>query len=254
MNENTIEMTTVVQNECTEDTSANKEEKQEKLFTQSQLEEIIRERLMRERKGNESLLAVKKLLKSASEKGLVRDGSYADMASELVKRLTDSAKTEGEDMEKTTPCAENETDTGAAADGENNVTDDGNTADEVKSTEMDFIGILSHLKQKYPEKALARMLEGNSFERFAKGRSGSMEEIFDDFYSFMEDFSGNGGNVSDEDHSALSSTAFSSHSGASDSGAKLTKQQMEIAKGAGMSYREYADLLESIPKKAGRTI
>lgn len=253
MNENTDMMTAGVQNEGAQNIHNTAEEKEEKLFTQSQLEEVIRERLMRERKTNESLVAVKNFLKSASEKGVIGKGSYSDMASELVQKLKDSGTRREAETDTSEICPAQETPAVADADGEKHVTNDGKEKRKDEGSENGFFEILSDIKSRYPEKALKRMLEGNSFERFAKGRSGSIGEIFDDYYAFMEDFSkGEAEDAADDGHALLASTAFSSHSGASDTGAKLTKQQMEIAKSAGMSYREYAALLDSVPKKTGR--
>ena len=60
---------------------------QEKVFTQSQVDALINERIKRERKVNESLLPVKELLKAAMSKGLVKGRSYAEMAQDFVDRL-----------------------------------------------------------------------------------------------------------------------------------------------------------------------
>ena len=240
--------------ECTCD----KEEKtQEKMFTQSRLEEILSERLSRERKQNESLLSVKEFLKSISEKGLVKGNSYSEIAKELVDRLRQSvsesnAHSAAEEM-KDAP------DTSFTADK------DGNTyTEKVENEEItekmendectSFVRVLSSLKEKYPRTTVEELLSGRGFERFAKGRSGSIEEIFDDYYNFVSCFNGTENKeFFGNSHSDFASTAFSKHSGIPDEGSNLTKQQMEIAKSAGMSYREYAHLLESVPKRTGRT-
>lgn len=225
----------------------------EKTFTQSQLEEIIRERLSRERKTNEALSSVKTLLKSVSEKGLIKGSSYSEMAKELIGRLQASLETREESCDEqslkdTTPvCAD--------ADGKiNDGVDTGNDGkDEKCASTGDFFGILTSIKSKYPQTAVEKLLSGDLFERFAKGRSGSVEEIFDDYYSFVTAANPDVQTSSEDSESGFSSTAFSSQSGAVNYGSNLTKQQMDIAKSAGMSYREYQNLLESIPKSRTRT-
>lgn len=245
-------------------TSDKEESKEEKMFTQSQLEEIISERLGRERKVNEALSSVKQLLKSASEKGLLKGKSYSEMAKELVERLsekngekTDNTST-AENVQDDISVQAETTSSVADGDGNENAADAcGHNEEREKKNEENFISVLSGIKAKYPQTAVEKLLSGNKFEMFAKGRSGSTEEIFDDFYSFMSSFENKDeaeANEKNTSHAELASTAFSSHSGAPETGTNLTAQQMEIAKSAGMSYREYAHLLESIPKRTGRTV
>jgi len=114
--------------------------------------------------------------------------------------------------------------------------------------------VLCEIKAKYPKEVLEKLLEGNLFESFAKGRNGSMAEIFGDFCSFMSNIKGDESECFAKNDSDYASTAFSSQSGTAESGINLTKQQMDMAKSAGLSYREYARMLESIPKRTGRTI
>lgn len=249
MTENTQVTTINVPEAATQDIQ--NEEKRERMFTQKELEEKISERLGRERRINESLASVKKLLKSFSQKGLVSSVSYADMAKELIEKLkgADSGAEHKEDalvQKADVPCAN--TDAVADADGRMNVKANDGNYDEDREKGEDFVKVLSRIKAKYPDGEAEKMLTGDSFERFARGRSGSIEEIFDDYYEFVSCISGKSENTQSAN---LSSTAFSSHSGyVSPSG--LTEQQMEIAKSAGMSYREYSDLLESIPKRGQR--
>ena len=232
------------------------EEKKEKMFTQSQLEEVVRERIQRERKVNESLSSVKRLLKNACDKGLINGSSYAEMAKDLVEKLGGASSkaqlSDGESKTHTEDKAPMVADIGqnndvCHADGEEN-------KQEAKPKDMSFLGVLSDIRAKYPGTAVEKMLSGEGFERFAKGRNGDIREIFDDYYDFMSVMSQESvKNTENGNHSELCSTGFSSFSGASDAGANLTKQQMDIAKSAGMSYREYQNLLESIPKRTGRT-
>lgn len=240
-------------------TEENKTE--EKLFTQSQLEEILKDRLQRERRSNDALVSVKKLLKTACDKGLLSGTSYAEMAKDLVEKLSVSTNkacdtSDGEDKTIKTAQTPINAEIGGKtdvchADGKEN----GEVSEKAQKKDVSFIAVLSDIKAKYPDAEVEKMLSGDGFERFAKGRSADIREIFDDYYDFMSAISEKHRTQErDTDHSELCSTAFSSHSGASDMGANLTKQQMDMAKSAGLSYREYAEMLESIPKRTGRTI
>lgn len=234
-----------VPEQTVENTEESTKEKKERLFTQKELEEKISERLSRERKNNESLLSVKQLLKNFSDKGLLSSRSYTEMAKELIGKLSEN-KNSGTDIggEKTafTPVA-------AETDGHDNATENGGKKDEQENVDESFASVLSRIKEKYPEGTVEKLLSGNEFLYFAKGRSGRMDEVFDDYYNFLNC---RGGAEERELPGELYSTAFSSYSGADTVRTSLTKQQMEIAKGAGMSYREYSELLESIPKRGQR--
>lgn len=221
-----------------------------KMFSQEKLEEIIRERLQRERKQNESLADVKNLLKEFSKAGILKSASYSEMSKELAEIL------KNQNMQQNTDFVQNDTSFVAEKDGDTV----GNTAgqndgNEKSEAKQGFFEVLSNIREKYPDSMVEKMLAGNLFEKFAKGREGKIEDVFDDFYGFMSmiDAKKNSQNIDEKENSNFASTSFSSYSGLPDAGTNLTKQQMEIAKSAGMSYREYQNLLESVPKRAGRT-
>ncbi len=244
------DLTADVQQNCTLDKDA---DGGEELFTRERVERLIRERLRRERRTAEDLTDVKKLLKSVSEKGVISGNSYAEMAQSLVEKLTCHIEPDNEVCEEDERLQEKSDNTSAAAyvDGEMHATDCGQKGNDGDDDSESFIKTLTQIKAKYP--TADTLLSGDRFQKFAKGRSGSISEIFDDYYDFVTTFSdtahGDG-----EGHAQLASTAFSAKSGVTDTGESLTKQQMEIAKSAGMSYREYANLLKSIPQRAARTL
>ncbi len=247
---------------ASDDGALNNKECGEKMFTQSQLEEIISERLSRERKVNQSLSAVKTLLKGAADKGLIKGSSYAEMANELVERLKKSSENPKAEAEAQEPQSlDDGTDVADAAatettDAQEMCGNDGTEENDEKgrAEETDsFSDILYDIKARYPKQAVEMLFSGDLFERFAKGRQGSTKEIVDDFFDFVESAGISNVKNDDDDHSSFASTAFSSQSGSGSAGTNLSKQQMEIAKSAGMSYREYQSLLESIPKRTGRT-
>lgn len=229
----------------------------ERMFTQSQLEEIISERLQRERKVNESLRTVKQVLMSATKKGIVKGGSYAEMASELVSRLKglegDMSKENEPSHEEAAENREEIPDITPYNGGkEKDVENDGEENAREEKDGEDFVSVLAFLKSSYPDAAVEKLFSGDLFERFAKGKSGSTREILSDFFDFARAMSERGETEASDGHSTLGSTAFSSEATLSDHTLNLTPRQMEMAKNSGLSYREYAHLLESIPKGTGR--
>lgn len=247
MTEKVNNIVTDVPEKGSEDINKAEAKTEEKMFTQSQLDKFVSERIARERRNNEGLMSVKQLLKVIASKGIVKQGSYADMAKQLVDKITSSST----ENEKTSgPEARETAEISAAADADKNIYAENINGGKNEEKQEGFVEILSKIKAKYPEETVEKMLSGNMFEHFARGKSGSPEEIFDDYYEF---FTAMSGDTSKNQAPELASTAFSCHSGTI-CGTNLTKQQMEIAKSAGMSYREYSDLLESIPKRGQRVI
>lgn len=266
---NTIEQTENKPVDGTENTETNKE----RLFTQKELEEIISERLKRERKTTGALNDVKRLLKTAGQKGLVKGNSYCEMAEDFCKKLggeqcglpKETLDAEGEFQNLEVP-DNNLSKAEAAADDkeellcqDKTVFEQKESITEVSNEALEFAGTLKTLREKFSEQDLGYLLSSGLFESFAKGRQGNLMDVFSDFCEFMSNISQNkkSGVYYDDKEEMLdgnyddgfSSTAFSSHSSTASSYEDgLTKQQMDIAKSAGMSYREYAQLLDSIPK------
>ena len=258
MNENMKDMVEI------EETCENKEEQkpecgiddikevsgEKKMFSQEKLEEILKERLQRERKQTESLTAVKNLLKEISRLGIIKANSYSEMSKQLIELLNNGKAQQDEAF------AQSETSFVAEKDGDTAIDTAGQAdGNEKNEGEQNFFAVLSNIRNKYSDSAVEKLLSGDLFEKFAKGRNGRIEDIFDDYYGFMSmiDTKKEAEKTDEDGNSDFASTSFSSYSGVSDSGTNLTKQQMEIAKSAGMSYREYANLLDSVPKKTGRT-
>ena len=223
-------------------------EKEEKLFTQSQLEKMISERLQRERKQNEALKSVKQVLRTAKEKGFLESESYADLAKELITKLKNPIGTADEVKKEKSFIASENTSFVAEEDGNDYDKNIGKTTDEKESG--DFFEVLERIKSKYPEEEVRKVFSGDSFYRFAKGKSGRTEDIFDEYFDFMSNISGQASK--DEGSDDFVATAFSDHSGVMGMSVNLSKTQMEMAKSAGMSYREYKELIESIPKRGAR--
>lgn len=126
---------------------------------------------------------------------------------------------------------------------------------------------LYELCSKHPELDAASLLESDEFISYCTGRSGTLLELYEGFTSLLSAFesfnrsrlSGFSRNATDITHEAsgnyrhamkaLSSTGFSrlSANESSDYSGLLSPSQRDIARRAGISYREYAQLLADIP-------
>lgn len=262
-------------------------DKAQKLFTQAQLENLLCERMKRERKNARSLNSLKTVLKQLRSNGILDSDSYSDMADELCRRLGSLTQKEderqngtsdeqskntdknvqsvkcddavlnvqpqntGENAENTIyapgaenreneACAEKEQDAATVAVGQN--------AGETSVSISD----LFELKERCPNADVGKIFTDKAFFEFSKGRSGSLCERYLGYLGFMSLVSGRESVQNDRsDYSGAASTAFSSDGKAyaHDYSERLTRRQMDIAKNAGMSYREYGELLDSIPSK-----
>lgn len=136
----------------------------------------------------------------------------------------------------------------------------------------EIFGVLYELKERFPENDVAHDVTSKEFELFAKGKSADISEIYKDFLCFKAQYSDNNtgfpsntvgasepefshkGNLTSDKNSYEfdgTSRGYSGLSGGAplaDYSKMLTKRQMDIAKQSGMSYREYANLLQSIPQ------
>lgn len=249
---------------------------EEKLFTQSQLKELISERLKRERKVNEALIPVKELLNTLVKEGALKQGSYSNMAKELSEALK-RARGENECSEENGKAVGSFTDEGentASKTGGDDITafadvvdevserNEGGSADAAENAGLqgaDFFASLKEISEKYPEDKVENLFTLGLFEKFAKGKSGNICDIYGDYRNFLktvEDLKGKSvyTNEPKEEYKSdeeYESTSFSRFSGSAQD-CSLTKQQMEIARSAGISYREYEELLRSVPKSTRR--
>lgn len=258
----------------------------EKRFTQKELETLISERLKRERKNNTHLTEIKTVLDELKEKGVMHGDSYAALASELISRASDTSAATTEVRPVTpsvsiadvteppaaempappedpmtpdiAPMTEDAVSDGAAptpteisADGKNSTFSPGEvTLDEVKA-----------LTAAFPGENVMNDLLSDGFKAFCEGRNGSGAALYGAFVRLKAMLSKPA--VPSEDvhvpETDMTPTAAENpeHRGSSsfqtDGGAyampSLSPRQMALAKEAGMSYREYAALLETIPRK-----
>ncbi len=228
----------------------------EKMFTQSQLEEIISKRLERERKIGESLHEVKKVLLDAKNEGLIKGTSFAEMARELMQITRQGEELKNDDTaEEKNPKPCDITPSFAEEGGNVNTPEAVENNTKQERVEGDFFSELKAIKQKHKSTDAEQLMAGDLFEKFAKGRSGRASEIFDDFILFMQGLGFSGHEENKAEQSIIdpySSTAFSGFSDTESTYSGLTKQQMEMAKSAGLSYREYASILAGIPQKKNK--
>lgn len=136
----------------------------------------------------------------------------------------------------------------------------------------EIFGVLYELKERFPENDVAHDVTSKEFELFAKGKSTDISEIYKDFLCFKAQYSDNNtgfpsntvrasepefshkGNLTSDkssyefDGTSRGYSGFSGGAPLADYSKMLTKRQMDIAKQSGMSYREYANLLQSIPQ------
>lgn len=241
-------------------------EKGEKSFTQAQLENLISERLKRERKNNESLNEVKVLLSKLSDDGVLESKSYSDLAKELCERLNsdtqEAAKQACESEENSVgntslPLSDaeisDEKDEEILA--ENQTQDEkvmqNDTLEKQEQKDEDMMSEIFDFKKNFPDTDINSLFENKVFLAFSKGRHQNLCSLYGDYISFMSALYGDGQKSERKDDSETFSTSFSARSKSygNDYSGILSKRQMEIAKSEGMSYREYAELLSSIPSK-----
>ena len=87
----------------------------------------------------------------------------------------------------------------------------------------------------------AKALANPMFAVFARGRSGSVESAVRDFEKML---AAGRSTLSEEELMKMTPGAYSSASGTA-----LSERQRKIARDAGMSYREYYEIICSIPTK-----
>ena len=125
-------------------------------------------------------------------------------------------------------------------------------------------GALYALADRFPENDVARDVTSKAFRLFAAGKSGDITSVYEEYLAFRkaaaaeqirkEVQSPSAPETSEDeqkcDVTKTASRSFSGFPGGTppvDYGAALTARQMLIARQSGMSYREYAELLHSVP-------
>lgn len=232
--------------ETTSDVKINNSE--EKLYTQKELEKIVEQRLIRERKNAESFRDVREVIAELRKRGDIKESSNTQIATSLARLLhkSEEAHENSEDKEKTeSPDTVPDSDKDAAFPKFSEAAQKDSPEKSKSANEfLDFI-------EKFGEKHLKGVMNDSAFANFASGKTGSLTSLYASYLDFLSALS-----ESDDARkyraaeASLASTGFSKRaSGDVDYGSLLTESQKRLAKGAGMSYRQYSELLSQIPTK-----
>lgn len=154
--------------------------------------------------------------------------------------------------------------TGLAAEGAPCEEQSARAVGEEKVFSESVFGALYALADRFPENDVARDVTSKAFRLFAAGKSGDITSVYEEYLAFRkaaaaeqirkEVQSPSAPKTSEDeqkcDVTKTASRSFSGFPGGTppvDYGAALTARQMLIARQSGMSYREYAELLHSVP-------
>lgn len=240
----------------------------ERLFTQRELEKCIGERLTRERRKAAPLEKLKEVLDRLIGSGVIDADSYAEAAEVLCKKLEGSSVGTGNTREDN---SDGETVEIPGAESEFLSVTEASAQPAVyeytpnKQYDGDCKVQYENLKRSYPYIDGEALMADNGFKAFCRGREGSLVELYQGYAELVRELGtaksaavtgrGDGDNADCTDNGRysvreLSSTAFSagSASPAADTGTGLSPLQRDIARRAGISYREYAQMLRDIPK------
>ena len=225
----------------------------EKLFTKGQLEKIVEQRLMRERKNYENLEKVRAVLSQLRKTELFKNTSNASIAQKLETLVSEREDAKNTALLKTDAAETPDNAADASTEQEN-----ADIAENESPTKAPFPDEgerrkkeLSDFLAAYGEEKLTDILSDPAFRAFSRGRYGDILSLYEEYRGFLLQLS--------ESPEAkryraaqreLASTGFSGGAScATDYGSLLSDNQKRIAKAAGMSYRQYSELLSQIPTK-----
>ena len=136
---------------------------------------------------------------------------------------------------------------------------------EEKTGSESAFGALYALADAFPDNDVAHDVSSKAFRLFADGRDGDMKSLYQAYLALREAFGVSENEAKTHTRSEMFedepaddgglSRFYSSFSGGlpvSDYAETLTARQMLMARQSGMSYREYAELLHSVPQGNGR--
>ena len=232
-----------------------KKSSDEKLYTQAELENIVEARLSRERKNNESLVRVRETLNTIRKKDAFKNLSNAALSERLSQLAagfsadeTPAIVPEKEKMPPATPDAAENAENGRA-DDKAEMTAKDSDGNENRNDE------LSEFIELYGEERFDELMKDKTFKSFCRNRGGDLLSLYEDYVLFLDrlDHAGSAKRTKAAQR-GLASTGFSGYAaGSTDYAGILTENQKRIAQTAGMSYKQYAELLSQIPtKKVGK--
>ncbi len=235
-------------------TNASEKPEAVKLFTREELEKIVEQRLLRERKNNESLTKIRDTLSLLRQKEAFKklsNASLADKLSELADSVSDAEeKTDCALESQQVPpdaCCEKSAKGGNAYAAEPVIREKEAFYDAAERRKRE----LSDFLARYGEERLEEALSDDAFRFFSRGKRGDILSLYEDYLGFLDGLSSS---PEMKRYRAaqreLASTGFSGGAScAVDYGSMLSDNQRRIAKAAGMSFRQYAELLSQIPSK-----
>lgn len=192
-------------------------ETESKSFTSEEVNKIVEERLSRDRKNRQSLSELKDVLLKLKESGLIEGNSLSELAENLAKSVQPTVK----EAEK--------------------------SDDEISVRK--FSAEIEELKRAYPELDTDALISNEDFRAFYQGmvKKNPDMTILGAYEAFIKAES-----IADMKQSAAMKSTPAQHSAPSGAEKLLTARQRSIAANAGMSYKEYAELLSDIPQKKMR--
>lgn len=220
-------------------------------FTAEEVNRIVEQRIARERKNNENYAKIKQIVKALREMGITEAESPEKLAQEL-KALFDAQS--GENAVLTEQSAEVPKDETEAAEPKetkeakeaNEIAapeDAGKTKDDEIQSRM--TAELYELSEKYPSLDVSELFADTDFiklygELSAENPRISLVGAYEAFLLAKK---------LEREHKIRNDMKTTPSGSSSVSELLLTPNQRQIAKHAGMSYKEYAKLLSEIPSK-----
>ncbi len=225
----------------------------EKLFTKDEMESIIEKRLSRERKNDKNMKKIREFLSNIRKNEEFKDLSNAELAEKISLVLEKTAELPEDEGIPDTPAASEKD-----AEPKNEVPE---KKDKYKEEKPDFptdtnvpgsrrLEIFEFI-EKYGKNELENLIADRAFPEFCKGKTGDLVSLFEDYRSFLTALTESGPDKKHKKAQAgLASTGFSGYSsGGADYSEMLTDNQKRIASAAGMSAKQYYELLSQIPTK-----
>ncbi len=224
---------------------------EEKLFTKGELETIVEQRLSRERRNGEAFSKIKELMALLRQKEAfkkISNASLAQIIEDFVQSEAELPEVFDAERQQATPDA-------LPAKEENN----GEITQEMAAETaygQEEENTLSQSKipaflLKYGEEKFLQIMRDPAFRAFCEGKSGDILSLYESYAEFLKALCQSPEvKRHREAQRLLASTGFSNRASAAvDYGSLLTENQKMIAKAAGMSYRQYSELISQIPTK-----
>lgn len=255
----------------------NQKDMTEKLYTQKELEEILSQRLSRERKNTESLQYIRDALAQFRKQEPYKSLSNARLAEMVIDMAKKNLESQAQDTaEKAEPCLSVPEEKEETESAEYNGTQPEHTvqsAEEIQETDdtlsMETLNQTSQVSEyktdvqkekmseiaeflaRHGENAMSDAISDKAFRAFCDGKNGSLCQLYDSYKAFLYALSQSPeARKYRELKNGFASTGFSGNSSpVIDYGSLLTENQRQIASASGMSYKQYAELLAQIPTK-----